>query len=175
MPVRRGLVRLTPRMGKAENVSRRVVVLTVAGSVDRIWLKRASTWSSASTMSTFQVKKTLISAEPRPVVERMRSAPGISFIASSMGRVTVAIISSAGMTPLSTMMTTRGKVGLRKDRRGQVESGVDATQTQRSAHKSDREPMANGKLANGGGCLHAMLASGLFVRRLEFSWQIAGS
>jgi hypothetical protein len=36
--------------------------------------------------------------------------PGMSFIASSMGRVMVAIISSAGMTPLSTRMTTRGKL-----------------------------------------------------------------
>jgi hypothetical protein len=33
----------------------------------------------------------------------------MSFIASSMGRVMVAIISSAGMMPLSTMMPTRGK------------------------------------------------------------------
>src|SRR5437764_13905053 len=34
----------------------------------------------------------------------------MSFMASSMGRVTVAIISSAGMTPLSARMTTRGKL-----------------------------------------------------------------
>ena len=60
-------------------------------------------------MSTDHVKKTLISAEPRPVAERMLTVPGMSFIASSMGRVIVAIISSAGMTPLSTRITTRGK------------------------------------------------------------------
>ena len=60
-------------------------------------------------MSTFQLKKTLTSAEPRPVAERTVVTPGMSFIASSMGRVMVAIISSAGMTPLSTRTTTRGK------------------------------------------------------------------
>ena len=60
-------------------------------------------------MSTDQLKKTLISAEPRPVAERTLTEPGMSFIASSMGRVMVAIISSAGITPLSTRITTRGK------------------------------------------------------------------
>ena len=60
-------------------------------------------------MSTRQLKKTLISAEPRPVAERTVTAPGMSFIASSMGRVMVAIIWSAGITPLSARITTRGK------------------------------------------------------------------
>ncbi len=60
-------------------------------------------------MSTRQLKKTLICAEPRLVEERTVSAPGMSFIASSIGRVMVAIISSAGMMPLFTRMTTRGK------------------------------------------------------------------
>ncbi len=60
-------------------------------------------------MFTFHEKKRSIWAVPRPVVERMVSLPRMSFIASSMGRVTVAIISSAGITPLSAMMTTRGK------------------------------------------------------------------
>ena len=61
-------------------------------------------------MSTCQLKKTLTSAEPRPVAERTDTAPGMSFIASSIGRVMVAIISSAGMTPLSMRMTQRGKL-----------------------------------------------------------------
>src|SRR5580704_13926961 len=61
-------------------------------------------------MSTCQLKKTLTSAEPRPVAERTDDTPGMSFIASSIGRVMVAIISSAGMTPLSTRMTQRGKL-----------------------------------------------------------------
>ncbi len=96
-------------MGKAEKVSRHTVVLAVAGREERIWERRLSTYSSDWIMSTRQLKKTLISAEPRPVVERTVMEPGISFIASSIGLVMVAIISSAGITPLSTRMTTRGK------------------------------------------------------------------
>src|SRR5206468_4030564 len=107
--LRCGLMRLTPIIGKAEKVSRQTVVLAVAGSVERIWERRLFTYNSDWIMFTCQLKKTLISAEPRPVVERTVTAPGMSFIASSMGRVMVAIISSAGMTPLSTRMTTRGK------------------------------------------------------------------
>src|SRR6266576_3243036 len=60
-------------------------------------------------MSTDQLKKTFTSADPRPVTERTFTTPGMSFIASSIGRVTVAIISSPGITPLSIKMTTRGK------------------------------------------------------------------
>src|SRR4051812_50136134 len=71
-------------------------------------------------MSTLQLKNTLMSAEPRAVVERIFSAPGIPFIASSMGLVMVAIISSAGMTPLSMRMTTRGKLVWGKTLEGMV-------------------------------------------------------
>src|SRR6267142_4711814 len=71
-------------------------------------------------MSTFQSKKTLMSADPRAVVERMFCAPGIPFMASSMGLVMVAIISSAGMTPLSMRMTTRGKLVCGKTEDGMV-------------------------------------------------------
>src|SRR5258706_12264031 len=71
-------------------------------------------------MSTFQSKKTLISAEPRAVVERMLVEPGMSFIASSIGLVMVAIISSAGITPLSMRMTTRGKLVCGKTDEGMV-------------------------------------------------------
>ena len=45
-------------------------------------------------MSTDQLKKMSISAVPRPVDERIDSHPGISFIASSTGRVMRAVISS---------------------------------------------------------------------------------
>ena len=45
-------------------------------------------------MSTDQLKKTFTSADPRPVIERTFTTPGMSFIASSIGRVTVAIIQS---------------------------------------------------------------------------------
>ncbi len=104
-----GLVKLTPIIGNAENVSRQVVVVAVGGNVERICASRPSTYNSDWIMSTCQLKKTLISAEPRPVAERIVTAPGMSFIASSIGRVMVAIISSPGITPLSTRMTTRGK------------------------------------------------------------------
>ena len=60
-------------------------------------------------MSVDQSKKTFTAAEPRPVVERMLAVPGMFFMASSTGRVIVAIISSAGITPLSISSTTRGK------------------------------------------------------------------
>src|SRR5437870_210675 len=60
-------------------------------------------------MSTDQLKKTFTSADPRPVTERTLTTPGMSFIASSIGLVTVAIISSPGITPLSIKITTRGK------------------------------------------------------------------
>src|SRR5258706_15045809 len=78
------------------------------------------TYSSDCTMSTFQSKKTLMSAEPRAVVERILVEPGMSFIASSMGLVMVAIISSAGMTPLSIRMTTRGELVCGKNDEGMV-------------------------------------------------------
>ena len=96
-------------MGNAEKVTRSTSVEAVAGRSLRICESRPSTYNSDCTMSTRQLKKTLICAEPRLVAERTVSAPGMSFIASSMGRVTVAIISSAGMMPLFTRMTTRGK------------------------------------------------------------------
>ncbi len=60
-------------------------------------------------MSTSHVKNTLISAEPRPVADFTVVTPRMSCIASSIGRVIVAIISSPGITPLSTRITTRGK------------------------------------------------------------------
>src|ERR1017187_2510854 len=103
------LVRLMPMMGNAENVTRSMSVEAVAGRSLRICESRPSTYNSDCAMSTCQLKKTLICAEPRLVAERTVIAPGMSFITSSIGRVTVAIISSAGMMPLFTMMTTRGK------------------------------------------------------------------
>src|SRR5437870_3298647 len=60
-------------------------------------------------MFTFQLKKRLISEEPRAVFDLMRWIPGTPFIASSMGRVTETRVCDAGATPLSTMITMRGK------------------------------------------------------------------
>src|SRR5579862_2282798 len=70
-------------------------------------------------MSAPQLKSTLMMAEPRVVEERTDTTPGMLFMASSIGRVTVAIISFAGMMPLFTMTTTRGK-----SVRGKTDEGV---------------------------------------------------
>jgi hypothetical protein len=113
------LVRLMPIMGKAEKVSRCTANSAVVGSVPRIWARRPSTYNSACTISVDQSKKTSTAADPRPVVERMLAVPGMFFMASSTGRVIVAIISSAGMTPLSIRITTRGK-----SVRGKTEAGI---------------------------------------------------
>src|SRR5882762_10486131 len=61
-------------------------------------------------ISTFQSKKRLISEDPREVFDLMRWMPGIPFIASSIGRVTETRVCGAGATPLSTMITMRGKL-----------------------------------------------------------------
>src|ERR1700687_5481900 len=60
-------------------------------------------------ISTFELKKRLTSEEPREVFDLMRWMPGMPFIASSMGRVTETSVCGAGATPLSTMITMRGK------------------------------------------------------------------
>src|SRR5437660_3412229 len=60
-------------------------------------------------MSTLQSKNKLTSEEPREVFDLMRWIPGIPFIASSMGRVTETSVCGADATPLSTMITMRGK------------------------------------------------------------------
>src|SRR6267142_2972288 len=61
-------------------------------------------------ISTFQSKKRLISEDPREVLDLMRWMPGIPFIASSIGRVTETRVCGAGATPLSTIITMRGKL-----------------------------------------------------------------
>src|SRR5437660_4703228 len=61
-------------------------------------------------ISTFQSKNRLISEEPREVFVLMRWMPGIPFIASSIGRVTETSVCGPGATPLSTMITMRGKL-----------------------------------------------------------------
>jgi hypothetical protein len=97
-------------MGKVAKVRRLVVMTAVAGSVCRTLLSAASTSCSVWNMSTSQLKKRLTSAEPRLVVERTVARPGTEFTASSMGLVMVTCICSTGMTPLSTPITTRGKL-----------------------------------------------------------------
>src|SRR3954471_11851182 len=60
-------------------------------------------------MLTFQSKYKLISEEPRAVFDLMRAIPGTPFIASSIGRVTDTRVCDAGASPLSAMITMRGK------------------------------------------------------------------
>ncbi len=97
-------------MGKVAKVSRLVVMTAVAGSVWRTLDSAASASCRVWNISTFQSKKRLTSAEPRLVVLRTVSRPGTLLTASSMGLVMVTCICSTGMTPLSTPMTTRGKL-----------------------------------------------------------------
>ena len=97
-------------MGKVAKVSRLAVILTVGGSSDWIFESAESVSCSVRNMSTFQSKKRLISAEPRLVVLRTVVRPGTLLTASSIGLVIVTCICSTGMTPLSTAMTTRGKL-----------------------------------------------------------------
>ena len=80
----------------------------------------ASTSCSVSSMSTFQLKNRLISAEPRLVTERTSSRPGTARTASSIGRVMVTSICSIGITPLSTPMMMRGKLVVGKTATGIV-------------------------------------------------------
>ncbi len=98
-------------MGKLAKVSRWVWMTAVAGKfVPNAATSAASTSCSVVTMSTCQSKNKSISAEPRLVMERTCCSPGTLLTDSSMGRVMVTIIWSMGITPLSTPMTTRGKL-----------------------------------------------------------------
>ena len=165
------LVRLMPMMGNAENVTRSMSVEAVAGRSLRICESRPSTYSSDCAMSTCQLKKTLICAEPRLVAERTVIAPGMSFIASSMGRVTVAIISSAGMMPLFTMMTTRGKIRLRKNRRRHAQRRQNTRQAQRHRDERDGQRVPRGEPAQGRndvGLHCAFRRSGVSAERRHF-------
>src|SRR5437016_4518615 len=72
---RSGAVRLIPMIGKAEKVSRQTWRLAVVGICPASWASRPWTNINDWIMSTFQSKKTLISAEPRLVAERIDSIP----------------------------------------------------------------------------------------------------
>ena len=71
-------------------------------------------------MSTCQSKNKSISADPRLVMERTCCKPGTLLTDSSIGRVMVTIIWSMGITPLSTPITTRGKLVCGKTEMGMV-------------------------------------------------------
>src|ERR1700712_4620472 len=97
-------------MGKVANVNRLVVIFAVAGRLCCTVDSAAFTICKVRYMSTDQSKKRLTSAEPRLVVERTVTSPGTLFTAVSIGLVMVTCICSTGMTPLSTPITTRGKL-----------------------------------------------------------------
>src|SRR5215469_10479474 len=82
-------------------------------------------------MSVPQLKLTLTMAAPRPVEERTLVTPGMLFMASSMGRVMVAIISLAGMMPLLIVTTMRGKFVS-----GKTEDGVLRAQKNPATHST---------------------------------------
>src|SRR5947207_15879335 len=64
----------------------------------------------AETMSSPQLKLAVISEVPRLVVDLTLRTPGIARTASSTGVVTSTVICSAGRSPASSVMRTRGKV-----------------------------------------------------------------
>src|SRR5215469_2288237 len=82
-------------------------------------------------MSVPQLKLTLMMAAPREVDERTVVTPGMLFMASSMGRVMVAIISLAGMMPLFTVTTMRGKFVS-----GKTDDGVVRAEKNPAAHST---------------------------------------
>src|SRR5215472_9039071 len=97
-------------MGKAANVSRWAWSVAVGGSSGCTREIAAFTYCSVWNISTFQLKYRSTSADPRLVTERTVSNPGTLLTASSTGRVMVTIIWSIGITPLSTAISTRGKL-----------------------------------------------------------------
>ena len=84
-------------------------IRAVAGNVDETCERRAWTSCSSWRISTFQSKNKLISDEPRAVFDLIRAMPGMPFIASSIGFVTETSVCVAGASPLSAMITMRGK------------------------------------------------------------------
>ena len=91
---------------------RRVPSRVPAGSCGRICPAAALTSCSAAAMSAPQSKVIAISALPRLVVERTSRTPRTRRTASSTGVVTSIAIWSAGRSPASSVICTRGKATL---------------------------------------------------------------
>ncbi len=91
-----------------------------AGNSRRALDSAAFTYCNVWNISTFQSKNRSISADPRLVMERTCCRPGTLLTASSSGRVTVTIIWSMGITPLSTAIRMRGKFVSGKTETGMV-------------------------------------------------------
>ena len=79
-------------IGKLAKVIRFGTTVVDGGSSGCTRAIAAFTYCNVVNMSTCQLKKRLISAEPRLVVERTSSSPGTLLTASSIGRVMVTII-----------------------------------------------------------------------------------
>src|SRR6185312_14023128 len=107
-------------MGKLAKVMRLATMVALGGSSD--WTREMAelTYCRVWNISTFQSKNRSISAEPRLVFDLTSCSPGTLFTASSMGRVTVTIIWSMGMTPLSAAIRMRGKFVVGKTAIGMV-------------------------------------------------------
>src|SRR6266403_5819121 len=67
-------------------------------------------WSMAEIMSSPHLKLTEISEVPRLVVDLKLRTPGMARTASSTGVVTSTVICSAGRSPASSVIRTRGKL-----------------------------------------------------------------
>src|SRR3954469_3170134 len=107
-------------MGKLANVMRLATMVAVGGSSDCTREMAEFTYCRVWNISMFQSKNKSISAEPRLVFERTCKRPGTLLTACSMGRVTVTIIWSIGMTPLSAAIRMRGKFVVGKTATGMV-------------------------------------------------------
>src|SRR5262249_20804796 len=131
-------------MGKLAKVMRCASTLALEGSSGCTREIAALTYCNVWNISTFQLKNRSISAEPRLVMDRTCCRPGTLFTASSIGRVTVTIIWSIGITPLSTAIRMRGKLVSGKTEIGMVTARYTPSMAKVRMRKIiDRECRAN--------------------------------
>src|SRR5579864_2914258 len=109
-------------IGNAAKVRRCASIFAVEGSSGCTREIAAFTYCSVWNMSMSQRKYKSISADPRLVMDLTVCSPGTLLTASSIGRVTVTVIWSMGITPLSTAISTRGKSVLGKTDTGIVKA-----------------------------------------------------
>src|SRR5881392_1613293 len=90
-------------------------------------------------MSSPQLKFTEISAVPRLVVDLTLRTPGIARTASSTGVVTSTVICSAGRSPASSVIRTRGKLTWGKSATGKEKlATAPASENAPSKNKMER-------------------------------------
>ena len=118
---------------------RRTSKVVPAGSAGSTWLIADSTWSIAEIMSCPQSKFTEMSAEPRLDVERMLRNPGTARTASSTGIVTSVVMRSAGRSPASRLITTRGNSTCGNNATGKVQvETIPPSTSKASRNRTDR-------------------------------------